>query len=379
MIALGAIGLMTLAQLYYPQAIIPEISADYAVTPAAAALTVSGATLGLAAAVLVWAWLAGRIGRATSMKIALVGAALLGLAIPFAPSLEMLVALRVLQGVALAGTPGLVLTYLYEEVQARDAMIATGIYISATATGGVAGRLMVAPFADLADWRAGAFVVGILSLLAALLVIFVMPPDRRFRPVARGGRPRAWRVSVRALAEPRLRPLFAQAFVLMGAHVAIYNYLAYRLVHAPFWLSTTVASLIFVVSLSGSASARAATGFAVRWGRRPVLLVSGALMGAGVALTIPDWLPTVLLGLAVFTAAFFAAHAIASGWVAPVAGANSASATSLYTLFYYVGSSLFGWLGGLAFAVGWTGTAMTVLGLSLCSVLLAWRMPTERT
>jgi len=46
-------------------------------------------------------------------------------------------------------------------------------------------------------------------------------------------------------------------------------------------------------------------------------------------------------------------------------------ATSLYTLVYYAGSSLFGWLGGLAFETGWTGTASMVITIVLIAFVAA--------
>lgn len=43
---------------------------------------------------------------------------------------------------------------------------------------------------------------------------------------------------------------------------------------------------------------------------------------------------------------------------------------AVYTLAYYLGSSLFGWLGGLVYdAVGWGGAVVFALGL--CSVAAA--------
>ena len=89
-------------------------------------------------------------------------------------------------------------------------------------------------------------------------------------------------------------------------------------------------------------------------------------MIAGVALTISDNLVVILTGLVVFTVGFFAAHAIASGWTGQRAVVGRAQATSLYNLFYYGGSSVVGWGGGVIFQqFGWTAMAVTVMGLAL--------------
>lgn len=90
------------------------------------------------------------------------------------------------------------------------------------------------------------------------------------------------------------------------------------------------------------------------------MLISIVTMIAGVAITFSHSVVAVLVELAVATAGFFGAHAIASGWVGSDAGDGKAQASSLYNLFYYTGSSAVGWFGGLAFdTAGWTAVAGT--------------------
>ena len=372
LIALGAVGVTVFAQLYYPQAMIPAISRDLDVSAADAALTISGATVSLAVSVLGWSWAADRFGRAPMIKIAVLASVVLGLLVPFAPSFEVLIVVRVLQGVALGGTPALALTYLAEEVDRREAMVAAGTYISGTVIGGLVGRLIAAPVTDLTDWRTGALVVGVLSAVGALIAVLLLPAAQHFRRPANTqhgspSRSPLWNGVVANLKNPALRILYAQAFLLMGAHVAVYNYLGYRLEQPPFGLPPAVTALIFLAGLSGAVSARLAGRLALRYGRRTVLLGSSATMATGAALTISNWLPTVLFGLLLFTTAYFTAHSTASGWVGPTAMTGTAQATSLYTLFYYAGSSLFGWLGGLAFTLGWAGTATMVITIVLAA------------
>jgi MFS transporter, YNFM family, putative membrane transport protein len=372
LIALGAVGVTTFAQLYYPQAMIPAISRDLDVSAADAALTISGATVGLAVSVLGWSWAADRFGRAPMIRIAILASVVLGLLVPFAPSFEVLIVVRVLQGVALGGTPALALTYLAEEVDRREAMVAAGTYISGTVIGGLVGRLIAAPVTDLTDWRTGALVVGVLSAVGALIAVLLLPAAQHFRRPAntQHGSPSLsplWNGVVANLKNPALRIIYAQAFLLMGAHVAVYNYLGYRLEQPPFGLPPAVTALIFLAGLSGAMSARLAGRLALRYGRRTVLLGSSATMATGAALTISNGLPTVLFGLLLFTTAYFTAHSTASGWVGPTAMTGTAQATSLYTLFYYAGSSLFGWLGGLAFTLGWAGTATVAVTIVLAA------------
>ncbi|MFE6508338.1 MFS transporter [Nocardioides sp. NPDC057767] len=375
LIALVAIGMTTFVQLYYPQALIPAISRGFGVDASQAALTISGATIGLAVAALGWSWIADRIGRARAMTIAILAAAAIGLVLPFVTSFPVLVLLRVGQGIALGGTPALAMAYLDERVSRRRALAAGATYISGTVLGGVTGRLIAAPVADVSDWRVAALVAGVVSALGAAVAVTALPRERSRPATARSRLTGVWPGMVANLTNPAQLALYAQGFLLMGAQVAVFNYLGYRLELEPFDLPPSLTAVIFLAGLSGAVSARLAATLAGRFGRRRVLLASSLTMVTGAALTIPDRLTSVLTGLLLFATAYFAAHSIASGWVGPMATGGVAQATSLYTLFYYAGSSLFGWLGGLAFAAGWTGTASMVIAIVLIAFAAARTLP----
>ncbi|MHA7985944.1 MFS transporter [Rathayibacter sp. CAU 1779] len=368
LIALGFAGVATFAQLYSPQGILPLVARDLHVTAAQSALLISAATIGLAVGVLPWSWLAGRIGCLPAMRIALLAAIVFGTAVVLVPGFEAILVLRVLEGLALGGVPALAITYLHEEVRASHTVVAAATYVSGTTVGGLIGRILAAPFAELVGWRAGVGMV--LGLCAVATVAFVL-----ITPVPRGSRrsPQAtlrWvaKVSVANLRSVGMLVLFAQAFLLMGGFVTVYNYLAFRLELPPFELNPFQVSLLFLAYLAGTYSSRQAGGAARRFGRTRVLLVSIAVMVVGVLLTLLASLAWVIVGLVVFTAGFFAAHAIASGWVGSRAVVGRAQAASLYNLFYYLGSSVIGWCGGLVFAAGGWGATV---GMVACLAVLA--------
>jgi YNFM family putative membrane transporter len=102
---------------------------------------------------------------------------------------------------------------------------------------------------------------------------------------------------------------------------------------------------------------------------------------AGLLLTLAAPLPLVVLGLGVMTAGFFAAHGVASGWVAARASlgaGGTAQAASLYLFAYYLGSSVFGGLAGSAWTAGrWP--AVVALAGGLFTVALALTLLLRRT
>lgn len=372
LIGLFAAGIATFGQMYSTQGILPTVGHALAVSEASAALTVSTATLGLAVSVLGWSWVADRIGRAPAMKIALSISLVLGLLTPLAPGFTTLLVLRSLEGLALGGVPALAVAYLAEEIHVRHVSLAAAIYISGTTVGGLLGRVITGPFADLGGWRLGVTAGGVLSAIAAIVAITLIPRAQGWvRPT---GKPTtSVREGVLAnLRDPGMLVLYGQAALLMGGFVATYNYLGFRLEREPFGLPVAISSQIFFAYLGGTVSSSVAGRLAATHGRRKVMLTCVVITIVGVAMTLPDNLAMVLTGLFVLTTGFFGAHGVASGWVGARAKVGKAQASALYNLFYYGGSSLFGWLLGYAYVVGWWGVATAVLALALTSLTWSW-------
>ncbi|MDQ4007167.1 MAG: MFS transporter [Actinomycetota bacterium] len=374
-LALFLAGVATFAQLYSPQAVLPQIAADLHVGAAGAALSLSLATLGVAVGVIPWSLVSDHIGRVPAMSFALVAATACALAVAWAPTLPLLLAGRFVEGLMVGAVPAVALAYLAEEVDPLHATRAAGTYVAGTTVGGLLGRVVAGPIAAATTWSVGVFAVALLCAVAAALFLALVPHSRGFTAPQPGWRPAGAGAVHRVVANlraPRQLSLYAQAFLLMGGFVALYNFLVFRLAGPPFDLPQALVSLIFVAYLAGTWSSSAAGVLASRIGRRPVLVAGTVTMMAGVGLTLSRLLVLVLVGLVVATAGFFAAHAVASGWTAYEATTGRAQASSLYILAYYAGSSVFGWLGGVFFdRAGWTATAALILALALTAAALA--------
>ena len=369
-------GVATFAQLYATQAVLPVIAADVGASPSGAALTVSASTLGLAVAVIPWSIVADRVGRVPAMAIGLIAATLLGGITPFAHDLGILLALRLLEGAALGAVPAVALAYLSEEVDARHVAAAAGSYIAGTTVGGLTGRVVSGWVAELAGWRWGVASVVFVCVVAAALFLALVPVARGFVP---GRLQSAPGPSVRRrlwlnLRSPVQLALYAQGFLLMGAFVAVYNYLGFHLSEPPFSLPPVVITLLFLAYLAGTVSSPRAGALAVRHGRLPVLLACAGVMTGGVALMFVPATAAAVVGLVAFTAGFFGAHAVASGWTPVAADPRArAQASSLYYLGYYAGSSVFGWALGLVFgAAGWGWFLGAVLAMCVVAMGLAF-------
>src|SRR5581483_3461196 len=152
-LALFLAGVATFALLYSTQALLPLISGEFGVAASAASWTVAAATGGLALFVLPMSALSERFGRRAVMTASLAVAVGVGLLVPFAPSLGVLVVLRAVQGAALAGLPASAQAYLAEEVRPRALVTAIGLFVAGNSVGGMSGRVITGWVAQEWGWR----------------------------------------------------------------------------------------------------------------------------------------------------------------------------------------------------------------------------------
>ncbi|XLX38946.1 MFS transporter [Ectopseudomonas mendocina] len=366
-LALFCAGFATFAMLYCVQPLLPLLAAHFRVSAASSSLALSLTTLSLALCLLVSGALAESWGRKPVMAAALGLAAMLGIACALVEEWGSLLMLRALLGLALSGLPALAMAYVGEEFDPEALPAAMGLYIGGTALGGLLGRLLAGLLSDIGGWSWALGGIAGLGLLAMGLFVWLLPPSRHFtaQPLSLRGLLRNFALH---LSNPRLRVLFALAFLLMGGFVALFNYVGFRLAGAPFNLSATVIGLLFTVYLLGIFSAGWAGRLVPRFGARQVLHGGIGLMLLGVALCAAPWLSAAVVGLALFTLGFFAAHAVASGQVGVHAQGAKAQASALYLCAYYLGSSLVGYVGGYVWEhAGW----WALLGVLACLFVVA--------
>lgn len=369
--AIFCAGLGTFSLLYAPQALLPAFASAFGVAPAAAALVFSAALAGLGTVLVLGGWVGDAWGRRRTITCALGIASLLMLAAAAAPSLDALLAVRVLQGIALAGVPPVVLAYLAAEVEPASLGLSVGLYVAGNAIGGMVGRFLAGALEGAGGWRVALAGLAVLGVGCWVLVVLLLPPARspHAPPVPLRSLPPLLATAARDGVVARLAAVGA----LLGAtFTAVFTSVTFRLTRAPFELDGDEVGAIFLLYLLGSVGSTIAGRLADSRGRRRILLASATLTLAGVAVTAAAALWLVLAGLAIVTFGFFAAHATASGWAGRRGGRTLASpshATSLYLLAFYAGSALGGVAAAVAYdAAGWSGVVALTAVMLLAAV-----------
>ncbi len=343
-------------------------------SPTTASLTVAAGTAAMAILLIPLSLVSDRYGRERLMRFGLAGAGAFAFGSAVAPDFLVLFVSRVGLGACIAGVPAAAMAYLGDEIPPEQRARAMGLYIAANALGGMSGRFLVAGVTEWLEWRYGLASLGVIGTVAAVLFWRLLPPARQFTP--RSMQPRALAADLRAIAaDPGLPALFGIGFLGLGMFVGAYNYLGFRLSQAPYGLGPGAIGAIFALYAIGSA-ASAWAGYAMnRLGRSRIVLGAGFASITGLLVTLFSPLPVVILGLAIFTIGFFAAHTVASAWVGKRGGSRRGLVSALYLSGYYLGASVIGSAAGWPWsAAGWPGVVAFLLACTGVLVALGLRL-----
>ena len=136
----------------------------------------SAATGALALFVLPMSALSERFGRRTVMTASLAVAVTVGPAGALrARRWAALVALRAVQGAALAGLPASAMAYLAEEVRPKALVTAIGLFVAGNSVGGMSGRIITGWVAQEWGWRARSARSALIAVACAVAFRLLLP------------------------------------------------------------------------------------------------------------------------------------------------------------------------------------------------------------
>jgi YNFM family putative membrane transporter len=367
-------GFSTFALLYCVQPLMPLLAHDFQLTPAQSSLALSVATGTLAVSLLASSVVSERYGRKPLMAASMLCGGVFTLLAAFAQGYGQLLLLRALLGLLLGGMPALAMAYLSEEIAGPSLGHSMGLYIGGSAFGGMTGRVLASVISDYYNWRIAVGALGVAGLYAAWEFNRSLPASRNFRGGAGG-----WRAlfsgTAKHVRDAGLPWLFLLSFLLMGVFVSMYNYIGYRLLAPPYGLRQSAVGALSILYLLGIFSSVWAGKLADRLGRRNVLWMVMLVMLGGLLLTLASSVPLIVIGMGLFTFGFFASHSVCSSWVGRRARPPQALASAIYLFFYYLGSSVLGWLAGVVWAhAGWAGFVSMLGAVLVLAMLVALRL-----
>jgi len=354
------IGFFAFLNVYSMQSVLPMVMQDFHATPVQAGATVGATVLAIALVSPFMGMLSDALGRKRILCSSLFALTLPTALIPLAASLQAIVLLRFVQGLAVPGIVVVLIAYLSEEFKSGGVARMTSTYVGGTVMGGFCGRFITGHAGHMLGWR-GAFVaLALLNFLGALWVLWALPASRHFVPNrnVRG----ALQTLGRHLRNRRFVAICALGFCVLFSLVGSFTYVNLHLAEPPFKLSTAGLANVFCVYLLGVVVTPMAGRLIVRHGFLRAVLTTLSLSACGLLLTLLPTLTAVIVGLAVSSCGVFICQSATISHIADNVTEGRSLATGLYYLSYYAGGAAGTWIAGLAFeGWNWSGAVLVII------------------
>jgi MFS transporter, YNFM family, putative membrane transport protein len=371
-VALG--GFCSFINLYAPQALLPELAHQFGVGAGDVSAIMTAGTLAIALSAPFAGTAADVLGRKWVITISMAIASLPAALIAFAPDVPTIIVLRFVQGLLLPPIFTVMVAYIGDEWPPHEAAGIAGIYVMGASFGGISGRVVPGIISDLAGWRAGFFVLAVITLLATALMAIFLPREKNF--VKSDGFVASARQMIAHFRDPQLVGTYAVGFGILFNFVSTFTYVGFRLAVPPYSLSNTALGLLFTTYLVGSfISPLVGRGMAML-GQRGFMFLVLSFWLAGDLLLLAAPVPIIIVGLCLCGSAGLLAQAVSTGFVTTAPAEGRSSAVGLYVSAFYIGGSLGAFLPGLTWdSLGWpmvVAEVAVMLGVMAAALLASW-------
>ncbi|MGX9417591.1 MFS transporter [Vibrio sp. WJH972] len=333
-------SVVTFANIYWLQPLLPVIQQEFNIEPLSANLAMSAPLLGMGIGLLFFASWSDAIGRCRILIGGIALGILVSLLLPFVHDYSLFLILRFAQGLLLAACPAVAVPLLGDELRKSWLPSAVGFYIASNTLGGICSRLIGGVTAEhLGGWQSAGWIIAGITSLCFMVIVWLLPNQKHFTPIKFHLKP-----SVQAfgqhLARPQLLLIYLMIGLTFGCFVNLSNYLMMILEEAPYHMTSDLRSMMFLTLLGGTTSSSLVGKFTKNHSLISGVVTGIAVMFAANLLMTGGQIQLLIIGMILTSVGFFFCHAQASTLVGKSVKKAKGSAQALYSLFYYSGASL---------------------------------------
>ncbi|MFO7316233.1 MAG: MFS transporter [Bacilli bacterium] len=367
--SLGLASTFIFASFYSFQPLIPVFEKEFSISVTYSSLTMSLATLSLIFGLIVLGFFSDRNGRVVFIKLSVLLSILPFLVMLFVEKYWVISLLRFIQGFTLAGVPAASLAYIGEEIESKVRNLATSIYISTNALGGMIGRFLAGNLSETYSWQSAITIIMIFGICVFIFVLIALPKSKFFVPSAV-----SFLEDLKGfgyhLNNPILLLLFGLGIVLQITFTGTWTYLPFQLAQPPFSMSLDSISFLYFAYAFGIIGAPIASWLSNKFTLEKVRTFAIFFLSFGVLCTLHSSLFVVLFGLCVVCFGFFTAHSLTAASVGKTATHLKGSASSLYLVAYYIGVASGSTLVAPVYHhLGWKGFILITVAVTISYVI----------
>ncbi|MDM0020847.1 MFS transporter [Variovorax saccharolyticus] len=335
---LGICAFASMASMRVCDAMLASLATEFSATMGQVARTISGFALAYGVLQLFYGPLGDRYGKLRIIGFATLACTIGSAAAAISPTLEWLVASRILSGVAAAGIIPLTMAWIGDSVAYEGRQEVLARLLGATVFGMICGQWLGGLIADLAGWRAAFILLAVLFLVGGAMLA---KRARAWAPPLRSGSVSACCRMSSVLASPWARVVLLVACIEGALAFSALAFIPSHL-QARFGLSMSMAgAIVALYGIGGLLYSRCASMLVQRLGESGLARTGGACLGIAFA-TIASarawqWaLPACLLA----GFGFYALHNTLQTHATQMAPAVRGTAVSLFSCALFFGQSL---------------------------------------
>lgn len=356
--------MVAIAALYVPQPLLPQIAAELDVGRAQAALITTAAFVPLSVLPLFYGYLLESVSARRVITTSLWALLATSFAIAWVPAFTPLLALRVLEGMAVPAILTALMTHVSRSTAPEQVRRRMAFYIASTIVGGFVGRALSGLVSSHFGWRA-----SFLFLSANIALCLFLHHRQRSDVTLKLSRPTLGEIA-QTLHDRHYVALYIVIFCVFLSFSAVLNFLPFRMVELDASVSGTTIGFMYSGYLVGVVFALISPRIA-RWvgDDLGVILAGISAFGLSVLLWNTQSLTGMFFNMLLFCAGMFTVHSLISGALNARAREHKGVVNGLYVAAYYGGGTVGSVLPGLVYkAYGWS----SFIGLLTGVVALAF-------
>lgn len=364
----SAIGFATALSARALDPLIPSIAGDLAVDAASVALLSTAFALPFACVQPILGPLADMLGKIRLMVACLAVIIIVSFLSALAQSFAILMLARVVCGMATGGIFPVGLAIIGDAVPVGERQVAIARWLAITIGGNLIGAAFAGLVGDLLGWRAVFWIIGASGAAALLNAAFNLRGAAARGPA---------RLDLRAIpsgyrgifANPRAKFCFAAVFLEGVALFGLFPFVALLLVNAGEPRAAIAGIVIGAFSVGGVVYSLLVRLLTRRWQPRSLMIGGGVIAACAflIVATNPPW-PVQLAAFLLLGIGFYSLHGSIQVEATELSARARGAATSLHSLFFFLGHATGPVFYGLAFARLGPGPAVALGGLIMLFV-----------
>lgn len=364
------IGVFAFLQVYSVQAILPILQQDFLANETQLGLTVGATVVGIAMISPFMGMLSDRFGRKNIIIFSMIALAVPTFLMSFAPSLNMMIGLRFLQGLAVPGITVVTIAYIGEELSGKEISQAMSMYVSGTVLGGFLGRFILGHLQEIIGWRHAFIVMGIATLCGTIWVAWQLPPSQHF--IANQNLKSSLQLFSQHLRNRNIIIPALLGMCVLFSLVGCFTYINLHLADTPYHLSSADLANIFAIYLIGMVITPIVSPLIGRFGSKRVIISAILMSICGIILSLLSPLFAIIFALTLMSTGVFITQSATISYIAMNIQQGRSLASGIYYSGYYCGGFIGAWCCAIAYQYGqWTATVLTLVLVQILALLVA--------